>query len=137
MKTKRKIVWNDINWKKIQLRVWRIQTKIYHCSLKGNKVQVIKLQKILINLFEAKLLAVRKVTQDNRGKKTAGIDGVKLLSPSQRISLTYKLKLDGRYNPIKRRLIPKPRKPDELRPLEIPTIHDRAKQALALLVLEP
>ena len=137
MKTKRKIVWNDINQKKIQLRVWKIQTKIYDCSLKGNKVQVIKPQKTLINLFEAKLLAVTKATQNNRGKKTAGIDGVKLLSPSQRISLTYKLKLDGRYNPIKRRLIPKPRKPDELRPLEIPTIHDRAKQALALLVLEP
>lgn len=137
MKTKRKIVWNAINWKKIQLRVWRIQTKIYDCSLKNNKVQVIKLQKILINLFDAKLLAVRKVTQDNRGKKTAGIDGVKLLSPSQRISLTYKLKIDGRCNPIKRRLIPKPGKPDEFRPLGIPTIHDRAKQALALLVLEP
>ena len=93
MKTKRKIVWNTINWKKIQLRVWRIQTKIYNYSLKGNKIQVIKLQKILINLFEAKLLAVRKVTQDNRGKKTAGIDGVKLLSPLQRVSLVYKLKI--------------------------------------------
>ena len=123
--------------KKIQLRVWRLQTKIYDCSLKGNKVQVIKLQKILINLFEAKLLAVRKVTQDNRGKKTAGIDGVKLLSPLQSISLTYKLKIDGRCNLIKRRLIPKPGKPDEFCPLGIPTIHDRAKQALALLVLEP
>jgi len=69
MKTKRKTVWNEINWKKIQLRVWRIQTKIYDCSLKGNKVQVIRLQKTLINLLEAKLLAVRKVTQDNCGKK--------------------------------------------------------------------
>jgi RNA-directed DNA polymerase len=137
MKTKRKIVWNVINWKKIQLRVWRIQTKIYDCSLKGNKVQVVKLQKILINLFEAKLLAVRKVTQDNRGKKTADIDGVKLLSPLQRICLTYKLKIDGRCNPIKRLLIPKPGKPGEFRPLGIPTIRDRAKQALALLALEP
>ena len=134
MKTKRKIVWNAINWKKIQLRVWRIQTKIYDCSLKGNKVQVVKLQKILINLFEAKLLAVRKVTQDNRGKKTAGI---KLLSPLQRVSLTYKLKIDNRGSPIRRCLIPKPGKLDEFRPLGIPTIHDRAKQALALLVLEP
>ena len=52
------------------------------------------------------------------------------MSPSQKINLTYKIKIDGR-------LIPKPGKPDELRPLGIPTIHDRAKQALALLVLEP
>jgi len=137
MKTKRKIVWNTINWKKIQLRVWRIKTKIYYCSLKGNRSQTIKLQKILINLFEAKLLAVRKVTQDNRGRKTAGVDGVKLLTPSQRISLAYKLKIDGRCNPIKRSLIPKPGNPEKLRPLGIPTIHDRAKQALALLALEP
>lgn len=137
MKTKSKITWNSINWKKIQLRVWRIQNKIYDCSLKKKKHQVRKLQKILINLFEAKLLAIRKVTQDNRGKKSAGVDGVKLLTPIQRVSLAYKIKINGRCNPIKRCLIPKPGKPYELRPLGIPTIHDRAKQALALLVLEP
>lgn len=51
-------------------------------------------------------MVVRKVTQDNRGKKTAGIDGVKLLSLSQRISLTYKLKIDGQCNLIKCRLTP-------------------------------
>lgn len=137
MKTKRTIVWNTLNWKKIKLRVWRIQIKIHNCSLNGKKDQVIKLQKILINLFEAKLLSVRKVTQDNRGKKTAGIDDVKLLSPSKRASLAYKLKIDGRCDPIKRCLIPKPGNPNELRPLGIPTIRDRAKQALVLLALEP
>lgn len=137
MKTKSKITRNSINWKKIQLRVWRIQNKIYDCSLKKEKHQVIQLQKTLINLFEAKLLAIRKVTQDNRGKKSAGVDGAKLLTPIQRVSLAYKIKINGRCNPIKRCLIPKPGKPDELRPLGIPTIHDRAKQALALLALEP
>jgi len=137
MKTKRKIIWNSINWKKIQLRVWRIQNKIYECSLKNDKSQVKNLQKTLINLFEAKLLAVRKVTQDNRGKKSAGVDGVKFLTPIQRVSLTYKIKINGRCDPIKRCLIPKPGKPNELRSLGIPTIHDRAKQALVLLVLEP
>ncbi len=137
MKTKRKIEWKTINWKKVHLRVWRIQTKIYDCSLKDDKLQVIKLQKILSNLIETKLLAVRKVTQDNRGKKTAGVDGVKFLSPSKRICLAYKLKIDGRCDFVKRHLIPKTGKSSELRPLRIPTIRDRAKQMLALLVLEP
>jgi group II intron reverse transcriptase/maturase len=137
MKTKRKIEWKTINWKKVHLRVWRIQTKIYDCSLKDDKLQVIKLQKILSNLIETKLLAVRKVTQDNRGKKTAGVDGVKFLTPSKRICLAYKLKIDGRCDFVKRHLIPKTGKSSELRPLRIPTIRDRAKQMLALLVLEP
>lgn len=137
MKIIRKIDWNSINWKNLQLRIWRIQKKIYNCSRRSEKFEVKKLQKILINLSEAKLLAVRKVTQDNRGKKTAGIDGVRLLPPTKRFRLAYSLKIDGRCDPIKRCLIPKPGKPEEFRPLGIPIIRDRAKQALALLALEP
>ena len=129
--------WNTIDWKKIHKRVWRIQIKIYDCSLKKDKQQVIKLQKTLINLFEAKLLAVRKVTQDNRGKKTPGVDGISNLNQTQRLMLARKLKIDGRCEPIKRKLISKPGKPQEKRPLGIPTIRDRAKQALAVLALEP
>ena len=52
--------------------------------------------------MEAKFLAVRKVTQDNRGKKTAGIDGVCLLASAKRAELAYSLKIDGRCDPIKR-----------------------------------
>lgn len=137
IKIRSKSDWNSINWRKVQLRIWRIQKKIYECSRQSEKFEVIKLQKILINLPEAKLLAVRKVTQDNRGKKTAGVDGVRLLAPTKRFQLAYSLKIDGRCDPIKRRLIPKPGNPEESRPLGIPTIRDRAKQALVLLALEP
>lgn len=137
MKMKSNVDWKTINWRKTQLRVWRIQIKIYNCSKKQNKYEVIKLQKILINLLETKLLAVRKVTQDNRGKKTAGVDGISLLPPKKRLSLAFNLKIDGRCDPIKQRFIPKSGNPKELRSLGIPTIQDRAKQALALLALEP
>ncbi len=89
MKIRSKIDWNTINWRKIQLRIWRIQKKIYDCSRRSEKFKMIKLQKILINLPEAKLLAVRKVTQDNRGKKTAGVDGVRLLASTKRFQLAY------------------------------------------------
>lgn len=69
MKTKSNIDWKFINWKKIQLKVRRIQIKIYDClKEKQNRLKVIKLQKTLINRLKSKLLAVRKVTQDNRGK---------------------------------------------------------------------
>ncbi|KAI2504828.1 reverse transcriptase (mitochondrion) [Fragilaria crotonensis] len=137
MKIRSKVDWNSINWRKIQLRIWRIQRKIYDCSKRSEKFKVIKLQKTLISLLEAKFLAVRKVTQDNRGRRTAGVDGVRLLEPTKRFQLAYSLKIDGRCDPIKRHLILKPGDPEESRPLGIPTIQDRAKQALVLLALEP
>jgi RNA-directed DNA polymerase len=84
----------------------------------------------------AKLLAVRRVTQDNQGKKTAGVDGVKSLTPKQRLELVDKLSLSNKVLPTRRVWIPKPNK-DEKRPLGIPVMTDRATQALAKLALEP
>jgi RNA-directed DNA polymerase len=83
---------SKINWRKIQLRIWRIQKKIYDCSRRTKKFEVIRSQKVLISLSEAKLLAVRKVIQDNRGKKIAGVDGMRLLAPTKRFHLAYSLK---------------------------------------------
>jgi len=84
----------------------------------------------------AKTLAVRQVTQDNRGKRTAGIDGVKNLNPKERLEMTTRLSLKGNASPVRRGWIPKPGK-TERRPLGIPTMADRAKQAVAKMVLEP
>ncbi len=83
-----------------------------------------------------KLIAVRKVTQDNRGKKTAGVDGVKSLTPRQRLNLASSLKVRGKADPTRRVWIPKPGR-DEKRPLGIPTMNDRALQALVKLTIEP
>lgn len=84
----------------------------------------------------AKLLAVRKVTQDNRGKGTAGVDGVKALTPPQRLKLAHSLRIGHKARAVRRVWIPKP-ETDEQRPLGIPTIHDRALQTLVKLALEP
>lgn len=89
-----------------------------------------RLQKILLSSQAAKLKAVRRVTQDNRGKKTAGVDGIKLIFPEKRFELANLLILNGRASPIKKVYIPKSHK--KLRPLGIPTIEDRAKQFLVL-----
>jgi RNA-directed DNA polymerase len=84
----------------------------------------------------AKLLSVRRVTQDNVGKKTAGVDGIKSLNPSQRLTLANTLRLIGKAKPTKRVMIPKPGT-EEKRPLGIPCMVDRARQGLVKLALEP
>ncbi len=76
------------------------------------------------------------MTQDNQGKKTAGVDGVKSLKPTERFELISNLKINGKSSPTRRVWIPKPGK-DEKRPLGIPTMVDRAKQGLIKLALEP
>jgi len=86
--------------------------------------------------WSAKCLAVRRVTQDNQGKKTPGVDGVAALEPEERLALVATLNRDAKPQPIRRVWIPKPGT-DEQRPLGIPTIADRAKQALVKLALEP
>ena len=128
--------WTQINWNKIQRRVYRLQIRIYKASARGDVKAVRMLQKTLLRSFSAKLLATRKVTQDNQGKKTAGVDGVKSLTPKQRLELIQRLELTGKSKPTRRVWIPKPGK-TEKRPLGIPIMFDRALQALAKLALEP
>ena len=127
--------WNKIKWKPIEHYIFKLQKKIYQASKNNRKLEMFRLQKILLSSQAAKLKAVRRVTQDNRGKKTAGVDGIKLISPEKRFELANLLILNGRASPIKKVYIPKSNK--KLRPLGIPTIEDRAKQFLVLMVLEP
>lgn len=128
--------WSTIPWKEIERDVFKLQKRIYRASSRGDVKLVHKLQRLLIKSWKAKVLAVRRVTQDNQGKKTAGVDGVKSLTPKQRLDLVNKLDLCGKALPTRRVWIPKPGK-DEKRPLGIPTLEDRARQALVKLALEP
>jgi len=88
-----------------------------------------------VNSADAKLLAVRKVTQDNRGMRTPGVDGMLYTTGPQRLKLAFSLRFDGRSDPIKRVMIPKGSGTGS-RPLGIPTVRDRASQALMLFALE-
>ena len=114
----------------------KLQRIIYNASKGGNIRKVRRFQHLLINTYEAKSLAIRRVTQDNYGKKTAGVDGVKSLTPFERERLLFTLSVPRRSKPLRRIWIPKPGK-KEMRPLGIPTIHDRCLQALFTLILEP
>jgi RNA-directed DNA polymerase len=79
------------------------------------------------------------VTQDNRGKRTPGVDGVASLKPEERLTYAHQLRYLTRWtvDPIRRTYIPKPNHPTEKRGLGIPTMRDRAMQALVKLALEP
>lgn len=130
------ITWGGIDWVKTQSRVRKIQHRIYDATLSGNIKRVYWLQKFLIGSQAAKLLSVRQVTSLNKGKRTPGVDKKIILTAAKRVELALSLKLDGTASPIRRVWIPKPGK-TEKRPLGIPIIGDRARQALAKLALEP
>ena len=83
--------WKTIPWKQIERNVFKLQKRIYQASQQNNRKKVHKLQRLLMNSRSGRLLAVRRVTQDNQGKKTAGIDGVKSLTPKQRLKLSATL----------------------------------------------
>ena len=131
-----KIAWNDVDWTLVQKRTSRQQRRVYKASKDGNKKVVHALQRRIIGSLDAKLLAVRRVTTENKGRNTTGGNGVKVISNDKKIKLAYRLKLDGKSSAIRITSIRKPSK-SERRPLVIPTIEDRAKQMLARIALEP
>src|SRR5260370_12896635 len=126
--------WNKLPWRKLEQHVYRIQKRIFKAKQHGNQRAVQKLQKLLMKSRAARLLAVRRVTQDNQGKKTAGVDGVKSVLPKQRLEMTEQIhpkRLKSiKAQPVRRIYIPKPGKAEK-RPLGIPVMVMRAQQALA------
>src|SRR5215468_9433558 len=132
-----KVGWQGIAWKKVQRHVFRLQKRIDRAAQREDVRTVHKLQKLLVKSWYARLLAVRRITQDNRGKHTAGIDGAKTLTPPQRWRLANTLHLDGTATSLRRIWIPKRGSTTDKRPLGIPTQADRARQTVVRQALEP
>ena len=128
--------WKTLPWRKLEQMVFKLQKRIFRASQRGNQKTVHRLQRLLTQSWAARCLAVRKVTQDNRGKRTAGVDGVKNLPPAQRLALAAHLPIRPTGRAVRRVWIPKPGKL-ERRALGIPTLRDRAAQTLVRLALEP
>ncbi|MBX9256830.1 group II intron reverse transcriptase/maturase [Desmonostoc muscorum CCALA 125] len=128
--------WKTINWRQTERYVFKLQKRIYAASRRGDVKRCRKLQHTLMRSWSNRVLAVRRVTVENQGKKTAGVDGVKSLPPKARLELAGQLKLTGKSKPTRRVWIPKPGR-EEKRPLGIPVMYDRALQAVVKAALEP
>lgn len=129
--------WHDLDWARIQQSVRKTQLKIAQATREGDWRRVKRLQRLLTHSFYGRCLAVRRVTE-NRGRKTPGVDGETWGTPQAKLHAVGRLskKRGYRPRPLRRVWIPKPGK-HEKRPLGIPTMLDRAMQALYLQVLEP
>lgn len=134
--------WHYIKWKKAEGKIKNLQEEITIAIMKKDLKEVYRLQQILIASFEGQALAVRKVVT-NKGGKTAGTDGSVWTSPQEHwnaIESLAKLVRDNRNfkaDPVRRVYIPKANNPKEKRPLGIPTMIDRALQALYHLGVDP
>jgi RNA-directed DNA polymerase len=128
--------WHQLPGRTLEVAVFKLERRIDKVSHAGDIRSVHRLQTRLLQSRAATLWAVRRVTPDNQGQHTAGIDGVTSLPPRQRSALADHLGKRPSGRPTRRVWMPKPGT-DERRPLSLPTRHDRALQALVKLALEP
>lgn len=130
-----KTKWETFDWKKAEEVVNRLQTRIAKATIDNNINLAKKLGYLLVNNYYAKALAVRKVVT-NTGHRTAGVDNILWESPEKKMKAIYELNQTPYYpSALKRTYIEKSN--GKKRPLGIPTMYDRAMQALYALALDP
>ena len=134
--THNEIDWTSIDWQKVEGNVRRLQARIVKAVQAGRWGKVKALQRLLTRSFSGKALAVKRVTE-NKGKRTPGVDGEIWTTPGQKATAIKSLRQRGyQAQPLRRVYIPKG-KGKKKRKLGIPTMRDRAMQALYLLALDP
>lgn len=127
--------WHSIDWARCYREVRGLQARIVKATREGKTGKVKSLQWVLTHSFSGKALAVRRVTE-NKGRRTPGVDDITWSTPEAKFQAILSLTRRGyRPQPLRRLLIPK--RNGKLRPLGIPTMRDRAMQALYLFALEP
>ena len=131
--------WNSIDWTKSEKYVDKQQKRIYKAEVNKDKRKVRNIQRMLTNSRAVVVVAVRRVTETNKGRRTPGIDGFRALTDKEKGELVDKILTMDIYKhkpkPTLRRYIPK--KGGKLRALGIPTIIDRVYQEIVRIILEP
>ena len=129
--------WADIDWKRARRRGKNLRQRIYRATENGQWKKVRSLMKLMLRSHSTLLVAVRHVTQENRGKETPGMDGQVALTPAQRMHLVQEMSDHTRWKAQPARRVSIPKAPGKLRPLGIPTMQNRVAQASVKNALEP
>ena len=132
--------WDAINWRTVEDDVRRLRQRIFTASQAGDLKRVRNLQKLMLRSYANTLLSVRRVTELNAGRKTAGVDGKVVLLPAAKVDLVDWVQHNTepwRAQPVKRVYIPRKGGTGKRRPLGIPVIVDRCLQARVVNALEP
>lgn len=127
--------WTGVDWFKVEKTISNLQHRITKATESGNYRKVRDLQRLLNNSMSSRLKAVRIVAQENSGKNTPGIDGVIWTTPERKLQESHQLRNRLHTKPLKRVYIPKAN--GKQRPLGIPCMSDRARQALWNISLLP
>ncbi len=131
--------WDAVDWRACEQNVRRLRQRIFTTSQAGDLKRVRNLQKLMLRSRANTLLSVRRVTERNTGRETAGVDGEVVLSPKAKMDLAERVQHSTepfKAHPVKRVYIPKGRN-GKRRPLGIPVIVDRVHQARVVNALEP
>jgi RNA-directed DNA polymerase len=131
--------WESVSWLPAEENVRRLRQRIFTASQAGDLKKVRNLQKLMLRSRSNTLVSVRRVTELNAGRKTAGIDGQRALTPRARADLAQWVHQvqPWKARPVKRVHIPKKGTTGKRRPLGIPVIADRVQQARVASALEP
>jgi RNA-directed DNA polymerase len=132
--------WRQIDWRRVEADVRRLRQRISTASRAGDLASVRSLQKLMLRSHANTLLSVRRVTERNAGRLTAGVDGEVVLTPEAKTHLVERIEQDTepfKALPVRRVYIPKGGKSGKQRPLGIPVILDRCHQARVDNALEP